>query len=606
GLARAYQQLGLTEWALSKAVTAVKYEPVNSAAHLFLADITVASRAGAAAPFFTSGHLLGFANTEAALFRVLSPANQATYRSLQFAGTEALGLTRDYAPMFEMPFARVGVSGGLGAAEGSKLRQDHQAVAYGGGPGLSFETYGRFLEEPLGPPTSGSLHSFSGRNRTYTVEANVKWEPSVKGTLTGLFQYIDVQIGTQRKNLPSNPTVRDDINTRNHFYELAYYHRFNPRAALLAYFVHNDFPFRTLQTTSLFGFPLSVPYSFDQEFQNIQLQQHLVLPFLGQHSLIAGFDYFTCHVNQKLNIELAGFSLLAAEDRPPFRSSSLYLQDYWRLHRNLVLELALFWTNQKDPRGFPGTFYTTMWSPRFGINYQFKVGKTQHVLRGVAERHLTSHLAAQPILLPAEIGGFPWVLDFTSGSEVRQAGAAWEAQWDPKTFTTLRLNALRVATPVISNTFTPGFPGPSSWQTWKRYQASLVLNRILTTSLGLALGVLGKRVVPDLSFQDSDNLQDYSEFNAFLSLSYLNRQGWLARITPLLVQQFGKISGYDADNPFVILNLSLGREFPHKRGFALFEVQNLFNRQPFYSIEPRRDLEFASSRRFLFRLGFYF
>ncbi|MBW1918391.1 MAG: hypothetical protein JRI57_10295 [Deltaproteobacteria bacterium] len=124
GLARACQQL---------AVTAVKYEPVNGAAHLFLRDITTASRAGAAAPLFTSGLLLGFANTESALLRVLSPANQATYRSLQFLGTEALGLTRDYAPMFEMPFARVGVSGGLGATEGSKLRQDHQAVAYGGG-----------------------------------------------------------------------------------------------------------------------------------------------------------------------------------------------------------------------------------------------------------------------------------------------------------------------------------------------------------------------------------------------------------------------------------------------------------------------------------------
>jgi hypothetical protein len=54
------------------------------------------------------------------------------------------------------------------------------------------------------------------------------------------------------------------------------------------------------------------------------------------------------------------------------------------------------------------------------------------------------------------------------------------------------------------------------------------------------------------------------------------------------------------------LNLTLGREFPHKRGFALLEFQNLLNRKPFYSLEPYRDLEFANQRRFMFRLGLYF
>ena len=251
--------------------------------------------------------------------------------------------------------------------------------------------------------------------------------------------------------------------------------------------------------------------------------------------------------------------------------------------------------------GYPENYYTSLWSPRFGANYQFGVGPTQHVLRAVAERHLTTHLISQPLLMSAEVAGFPWAIDATTGSEVRQAGGAWEAQWDSKTFTTLRLNALRVATP----TFAFGVDQPF-WLTWKRYQASLVLNRILTTSLGLSLGVLGKRVVPDLSFGPDSNLQSYSELNGFVGLAYLSRQGWLARVTPLLVQQFGKIPGHQADNPFVIMNLTLGREFPNKWGFALFEVQNLFNRQPFYSLEPRRDIEFPTNRRFLFRLGLYF
>jgi len=181
---------------------------------------------------------------------------------------------------------------------------------------------------------------------------------------------------------------------------------------------------------------------------------------------------------------------------------------------------------------------------------------------------------------------------------------AWEAQWNPRTFTALRLNALRVAEPdFITDDNDPDINHPI-WRNWKRYQASLVLNRIFTTSLGLSLGVMGKRVVPDLSY--GPELQAYSEFNAFLGLAYMHPQGWLARVKPLLVQQYGKIPGHTADTPFVIVNLTLGREFPNKRGFALFEVQNLFNRQPFYSLEPFRDLEFSNQRRFLFRLGLYF
>ncbi len=53
-LARSYQQLGLTDWALSKAVTAVKYQPTNSSAHLFLRD---ALRAQSEVPFLTPGQL---------------------------------------------------------------------------------------------------------------------------------------------------------------------------------------------------------------------------------------------------------------------------------------------------------------------------------------------------------------------------------------------------------------------------------------------------------------------------------------------------------------------------------------------------------------------
>jgi tetratricopeptide (TPR) repeat protein len=630
-LARAYQQLGLTDWAYSKAVTAVKYKPYDSSAHLFLRDVL---RTGSEAPFLTTGLLAPSERIEGTLYRVLSPANQATFSSLQFQGTEALGLTHDYTPMFEMPYARLGAMGGIGVSEGRKSIQDHQGLAYGGVPGAAFETFGRYSDtRGVPPPPDASFNAFNGTSRLSSIEAAAKWAPTVQGTFTGLFQYFEQKVTSQQLINQTDQlgpvffTGSQNLNARGRLYEAAYYYRFNPKIGLLAYYAHQEFPVHvSMPSQSNFNMDLgfgSFPVSLqtlaggasDQEFNNVQLQSNLVL---GQHNLIGGFDYFSSSISQRLNqttIAILDFSAFIPgfkqtqvftsqfDFQPPFRSSSFYLLDYWRLRPNLVLELGLFKDfNKTDRFGYARTIYTSQWSPRFGANYQFRIQDTQHTLRLALERHLTTHLVTQPLLVNSEIASFPWAINVNSGSEVRQAGVAWESQWNAKTFTALRLNALRVATPNLitdANGSTNGV-----WQNWKRYQASLVLNRILTPSLGLSLGVIGKRVVPDLSFQPG--LEDYAEFNAFLGLAYRSRQGWLARLRPFLVQQFGKIPGHEANNPFVIMNITLGREFPNKRGFALFEVQNLFNRTPFYSPEPNRVIEFSTNRRFLFRLGLYF
>jgi tetratricopeptide (TPR) repeat protein len=620
-LARSYQQLGLNDWAYSKAVTAVKYKPYDSSAHLFLRDTL---RAQSAVPFLTPGLLLSTTEIEGTLYRVLSPANQTTFSSLQFEGTEALGISNDYTPMFEMPYARVGVMGGVGASEGSKFNQDQQALAYGGMPGVAFLAFGRYLDTGgVQPPSDDPyLQCFNGTSRSYNVETAAKWEPTVQGTLTGLFQHISLKASDQRVQnfvaggTPVNQVSSLDQVSRLNIYEVAYYHRFNPQVASLAYFNYRVFPFHPAQSTfqdpnPTYLTPVNelINETFDREMYNAQFQQHLALSLLGQHNLIAGFDYFSARSNTRLyyNLEFPAWGLSFPSQldfHPPAWSYSFYLLDYWRPTRDLVLELAVFKDFSKTNRfGYPENYYTSLWSPRFGVNYQFGVGGTQHVLRAMAERHLTTHLTLQPILVPAEIASFPWAIDSNSNAEVRQAGVAWEAQWNSKTFTALRLNALRVSDPNFVYISALNLDD-RVMNTWRRYQASLVLNRILTNSLGLSLGVMGKRVVPDLSL--NPGFQDYSEFNAFLGLAYMSREGWLARVKPLLVQQFGKISGREAANPYVVMNLTLGREFPNKRGFALFEVQNLFNRQSFYSVEPLRTLEFSTNRRFLFRLGLYF
>jgi tetratricopeptide (TPR) repeat protein len=650
-LAKSYQQLGLNEWAYSKAVTAVNYHPHESSAHLFLSDVISGARGGSEASFLTGGLLLSTAAMEGALYRVLSRANQATFSNVPLDGTEGMGFTTGYTPMFEMPYGRAIVSGGLGAWEGKKAIQDYQGLIYGGGPGVAAAVQARYFDsQGANWPSTATLDCFGGKQRSYNIQGVVKWEPTVKGTLTGFVEYANQKTTEQGayRQPPQYPilstvynTAADSVAERQRRYELAYYHRFNPHAAFLAYYSRLHYPYHLASMSSAnstvdlnlgpLGFP-SFPITgqgalyqtFDRTSNNVQAQQHLRLSILGQHSLIAGLDYLTGPGIDQRRFQrsqttidtsaLVPFGLppaLTEEShsqlgyQPPQWSYSFYLLDYWRPFKNLVVELGLSKDFNKAVRPyFQRNIYTSSWNPRFGVNYQFGVDSTQHVLRAAVGRYLNTHLVTQPLLVPAETAGFPWAIDSGSGTEIRQAGAAWEAQWDAQTFTVLRLNALRLSTPTFF-TDDEGFDRPM-WQTWKRYQASLVLNRILFTSLGLSLGVMGKRVIPDLSYEETHGLQSFSEFNAFMGLAYLHPQGWLVRVKPLLVLQYGKVIGHKADNPFVILNLTLGREFPNKRGFALFEFQNLFNRRPFYSLEPARDLEFANQRRFLFRLGLYF
>lgn len=651
-LAKSYQQLGLNDWAYSKAVTAVNYHPHESSAHLFLRDVILGSRGGAETPFLTGGLLYSTANMEGALFRVLSRANQATFRTVALEGTESLGFTTDYTPMFEMPYGRVLASGGVGVREGGKFIQDHQGVVYGGAPGMAAAAFGRYYDD-RGPnwPSTATFDTYGSAMTAYEIQGVVKWEPTVKGTLTGFADYTDQRYGEKGtfREPPQEPLVSTVYHTfankvakRRRWYEAAYYHRFNPQAAFLVYYSRLHYPYHAAQPVAVssnidlgladFGFPFfpisgqgSLYQTFDRTSNNVQAQQHLRLSCLGQHSLIGGLDYFSGpgidqrrFQNSVTTIDttdlypfgippaLIELSLNQVGFQPPQWSYSFYLLDYWRPFQDLVLELGISKDFNKTARaGFQRNLYTSSWNPRLGVNYQFNVAGTQHVLRGALGRYLNTHYLTQPLLMPAETAGFPWAIDSASGTEIRQAGAAWETQWNAKTFTVLRLNLLRLASLTLVADPETGFDRSMS-QTWRSYQASLVLNRILFSSLGLSLGVMGKRVIPDFSYEATDGLRGFSEFNAFLGLAYLHPQGWLARVRPLLVHQYRDITGHKSNTPFVIFNLTLGREFPHKRGFALLEFQNLFNRRTYYSLEPVRDPEFSSHRRFLFRLGLYF
>jgi hypothetical protein len=249
-----------------------------------------------------------------------------------------------------------------------------------------------------------------------------------------------------------------------------------------------------------------------------------------------------------------------------------------------------------------GSFYRSMWSPVFGINWQVN---PKHTVRFALQRHLITHQGLgwqAPILLPTDTAGFPWLISSWNGTELRQLGASWEAQWDPKTFTVLKFQAQRVSFPVFQGTI-------GQWLAWKEYQASLMLNRILAPSWGLAVGMLGKRVLTDGNdiFLDgrsgSPSYDHFTELRGFFTLSFLHRTGWQGMVRTTLIQPFFKDR---ADNAFALVDLKFGKEFANKRGLATIEVTNLFDRRFAHPLEPFFEPEFYAGRRILGKLAFYF
>jgi hypothetical protein len=249
-----------------------------------------------------------------------------------------------------------------------------------------------------------------------------------------------------------------------------------------------------------------------------------------------------------------------------------------------------------------------MWSPIVGINWQVN---PQHTLRFALQRHLITHQGLgwqSASLLPTDTAGFPWLITSFNGTEVRQVGGAWEAQWDPKTFTVLKLQAQRSSFPVFQGD-TGGAFSFRQWLAWEEYQGSLVLNRILSPSWGLALGVLGKRVLTDGNdlFLDgrsgSPSYDHFTEVRGFFTLSFLHRTGWQGLVRTNLIQPYFKDR---ADSAFALVDLKFGKEFAHKRGLATIEITNLFDRRFAHPLEPFFEPEFYAGRRILGKLALYF
>jgi tetratricopeptide (TPR) repeat protein len=595
-LARSFTQLGLGEWAYSKAVTAVKNDPLNPSAHLFMSNAYMATR-----------QRVGASGTELLLFRLLSPANQNTFT-----------LYNDYTPMFEMPYLRLQTIGGTGFWSNGKPIWSASAEAYGGLPGLAGDVYGSFSDD------EGMRGQNSG-NRSLYGFAQVKWEPTVRDSLLAAVTSNDTSTG-DNANLndwlyANSPNLKQYFANRSG--ELGYVHRFGPTAAFIGYAAAADnawaFCDRTYASPQFSAdtAPASEAYlqnrHTDRRFMSLQAQQQLVL---GDHTLLVGGDYFSGELDylRKSRDFYAYYGQLVTDNatrshyNPADRAGSVYAMDYWKLAPGVVAELGLGYDAVESSRfGWPDPIKRQLVSPRVGLNWQMA---DDHILRLAFQRYLNTHTIFQSVIAPSEVAGFPGRLNADDGSAVTELGAGWEAQWDDSTFTVARLYYHRVLNPQYDPlaAYTREIDVDVS-----RYMLTLGVNRILTPSLGLSAFGVAKRLLPEESTARRYPENDFFEADGVLALNYLHASGLGAGLSGTLVHQYYFDNRYKnvlgerrTETCFGLLDARVSWQFPGKRGFVSVEGKNLTATRFTYQREAVALDAIYPDRQFVFKLGWYF
>ncbi|WP_243360134.1 tetratricopeptide repeat protein [Fundidesulfovibrio terrae] len=593
-LAKAYNLLGLGEWAFAKAVTAIKKDPFDSSAHLFLSSA-----------FANTRQRVSASSSELLLYRLLSPANQSTFT-----------LYNDYTPMFEAPYVRIQFSGGVGAWANGKSTVESSAEVYGGVPGVAGDAFASFNQD-------NGMRKINGLSRTGFAVGQLKWEPTFKDSLFAAATFSRTHSGdTSNQNaweyVPS-PWQTDDFATT--LLEGGYVRRQSPGWTTILYgaYKYNAWTFSDrIYTPADLNFGNLTLDDVDLRFRdtpremgNFQAQQQMTM---DNHSLLVGGDVFTSMLRYRSNLNLYVPLLPSISKTATLRndhwerSLTIYVVDYWRLRKNLILELGLSGEFGVTPRfGFVSNIEESLLGFRFGVNWE---ATSKDVIRMAVQRYLNNHMALQPMIQPAEVAGFPTRVNADDGSQVVEMGMSWERQWNEATFSILRADFHHIENPQFD-------PLQSydrkTWYITDRYLLSGSFNRVLTPYLGLNLLAGVKWLEPGNVEIRTNPETHYTEFSAGGGLTFLYKNGLGATVSGLVVKQaFAESRARDLlgrhrdETPFGLLNASVSYKFPGKRGFVSLEGSNLFDVKFSYQREPVALDSFVPYRRIMFRLGLYF
>ncbi len=231
---------------------------------------------------------------------------------------------------------------------------------------MALDAYGDYQYDPGYRKNNDDRESFFGVGQG-------KFEPTIKDSFYATYTYNQVRWGDTYN--PDDFSYKNDPNMRwkanDNFAEGGYVHRFSPSAVFIGYFnwghenwLSDGFLFfsRFFDNQGFLHDIFENTYRRTiQDFNNVQLQQQLKV---GDHTFIAGFDYFT----GSLDYYLVGFiyyrlspslsTNFVYKYNPPDRATSVYVRDYWRICPQLLVELGISGDFVSSSRaGFPNSPY---------------------------------------------------------------------------------------------------------------------------------------------------------------------------------------------------------------------------------------------------------
>lgn len=588
-LSRAYNSLGMSSWAYSKALTAEKKDPFNPSAHLFLGTAILDSNA-----------TIGAAGSEVLIYYILSRANNATFNV-------ALDKSDDYSPMFSTPYTRATIESSAGIIDNKDRLWNTKGTVKAAMPGLAAVA----SAGPSGDSMANDLNTYSNE---FSTNLTGKWDMTVWDSLLAKFAAKD----RASRTADSRNSVSHTIEYFNYDQEeLGYVHRFGPNANFIAYVSGANWRNVTRERSYDNYYENSSPalyYSklgnevMARKYVNIQSQQQLVIE---NHSLMIGGDYYNGeedYLHKRLFKFFADGSYLPDRfyrdhNNAPSISLNLYALDYWKISPSLIVELGLGYNWVQAAR--------TTWSSNIsiqepsakaGLNWQVNADQT---LRLAFQRYVNKHFF-QFTIVPSEVAGFADHINADDGSIVTELGAAWESQWNKRTFSVAKLNFLRLEMPEHDTLSTYD---RIIFMNMERCSVSADINYILTPYLGFTLGGAVKNIRADDIAVRRGLFHNYFELEGRPGLYFLHESGLGASVNCDFIHQYYLDDKYadflgesKKNSTFGILNASISYELPYKRGRLTLEGSNLANtRSPYQAEIPADEVQFPS-RTILFKL----
>ena len=545
-LAKAYNRLGLSEWANREAIRSSQSDPSNHSSRLFLADT-----------FVNLKGLTLAAGSELLWARLLLPANANSFNSFN-----------DYTTLFELPRLDGTAEGSYGSFDAARgtLVSSGGASRYAFGSELTYDWTAGFRP----------VNDF---NRGYTGFSLFKY--ALTSTSDIFFSYSYQQ--NNRGDPGASPLVSDrtDRNirvfNRSHLAEVGYHHQLRPGSDVVFLFSGRDID-RLVDDPDFLRRPtglgsIDVALRRSQRTPNSSLQAVHLLD-LEKLRLRYGMDLFEgrSRTRDLLSFEfpsnppipvLQEFQLTREEIR--YRTG--FVQADYDLNPHLILTLGLNydWAND-DNRLDEDQNSASRLNPQGGLLFS---PFDQTTFRLVAARVLQTHL--QESLAPVHINGFP--LD-RNESEMTRSNAyhwAWDQILGSKSFLRTAAFYRDNSTPISESSGIPDFSGST-------YGGEIVFNRFLGDEWTM---------VTKYSLEHSEITSSLRRDHEFgLSMFYTHRRGFGFRVREEYFSQDGRFGLISPQVDVWTTDAALSYEFPGKRGLIALEVKNLFDMRYTFLANP--------------------